>query len=179
MNNQKDVIELKKETLEVIAQNKIKIVNKKFAIPNQFKQLKIDVGLSENAPQSQMWLEHDEDLFVIGFEPVLDNINNIRSENSNWPIKLKQEYIDTRLLIIPVALGNPIIPTSAEFYVTEDDPGCSSLLQPSFFKVKKKIKVDLFKLDDFLPFIPLENYSFGITHLKIDSQGYELEILKG
>ena len=41
----------------------------KIKIPAGFSRIKIDVGLSSNAPQSEMWLRRDPDLLVFGFLP--------------------------------------------------------------------------------------------------------------
>ena len=38
-------------------------------IPENIKHVNIDIGLSYNAPQSQVWLSNTPDLFVFGFEP--------------------------------------------------------------------------------------------------------------
>ena len=36
-------------------------------IPTWVKRVKIDVGLSDGAPQSAKWLEDEKDLLVFGF----------------------------------------------------------------------------------------------------------------
>ena len=45
------------------------------------KRIKLDIGLSYNAPQSNNWLKHDDDVLVIGFEPNPECINSILSKN--------------------------------------------------------------------------------------------------
>ena len=49
-----------------------------FNIPN-INKIKIDIGLSYNVPQSKVWLDHDQNLMVIGFEPNPENILSIDS----------------------------------------------------------------------------------------------------
>ena len=41
----------------------------KIDIPSHIKHVKLDIGLSYNAPMSQYWLSHEDDLMVFGFEP--------------------------------------------------------------------------------------------------------------
>ena len=37
----------------------------KMDIPKQIKHIKLDIGLSYNAPMSQYWLSHEDDLFCV------------------------------------------------------------------------------------------------------------------
>jgi len=41
----------------------------KFDIPDKCIHVKLDIGLSYNAPQSQSWLSKEPNLMVFGFEP--------------------------------------------------------------------------------------------------------------
>ena len=43
--------------------------NDKIYIDPKFKKVKIDIGLSISAPNSELWLQNESDLMVIGFEP--------------------------------------------------------------------------------------------------------------
>ena len=77
----------------------------KFVIPSGIKRLRLDVGLSENAPQSEVWLFQYSDLFVIGFEPNPVSCEKIVSGTSRWPIKLSAQN-KARMLLVNCGLGN-------------------------------------------------------------------------
>lgn len=142
------------------------------------KHLKIDVGLSENAPQSQEWIERDPDTFVIGFEPVSQNRERIQKGDSRWPKKLDPKFINSRIYIVPCALFSSAIPSGKEIFVTKGDPGCSSLLNPLNFETAYKELVPVWTLGDFLPLINPTEFPI-VDHLKIDAQGADFEIVKG
>ena len=55
------------------------------------KHVKIDIGLSEAAPQSQNWISFDDETYVFGFEPVTANVKRIYQGDSRWPVKLNPE----------------------------------------------------------------------------------------
>jgi len=147
------------------------------AIPEWVRRVKIDVGLSVNAPHSQIWLDKNPDLFVFGFEPVKSNIDAISKGNSKWPVSLNCDFIGKRLWIIPCALGNESNEVS-EVYVTSVDPGCSSLLVPKTLAISSTEKTTIWKLSDFLDYFPWQRFPY-IEHLKIDVQGMDFEVLKG
>lgn len=50
-------------------------------IPEICTHIKIDVGLSYGANQSSTWLDNEENLFVVGFEPNPDSVSNIKAGN--------------------------------------------------------------------------------------------------
>ena len=152
--------------------------NQHFEIPQNVSKINIDVGLSLNAPQSQVWLENDPELFVIGFEPLVSNIENIKTGKSIWPINLNPKFIGKRILIIQCALSCGDTPRKQSFYVTANDPGCSSLLEPRFFDLREIDEVNVYKLDDFYERFPFERFP-KIHFLKIDTQGSDYEVLLG
>lgn len=145
--------------------------------PDWTKRVKIDVGLSVNAPHSQVWLEKQNDVFVIGFEPVQKNIQAILNGESSWPINLDPNYIGKRMWIIPCALGN-VSNHTGKMYITANDPGCSSLLSPKTFQVSETTMTQIWKLSDFLRYFPWSKFGL-IEHLKIDVQGMDYEVLLG
>ena len=105
-------------------------------IPDNIKNIKIDIGLSYNAPQSNNWLSNEENLLVFGFEPNPDSVQNIlqknivkRHEGHGEP--LRNEFInDSKFRLIPFALNNIIQPTTSIFYSMANDTGTSSLYKP-------------------------------------------------
>lgn len=156
-----------------------------FTNPN-IKKIKIDIGLSYNVPQSKVWLDHDSDLMVIGFEPNPENINSIRSGNiqKRHPCHsdpINPEYINTRFFLIPIALGNVQNVEYLDFYCMKKDSGTSSLLKPidlSLGEIKDIVKVPVYSLKHFFDVFPWDKFEY-IEYIKIDAQGYDLEILKG
>lgn len=147
-------------------------------IPENIKRIKLDVGLSVNAPQSEYWLSKDQDLFVLGFEPNKLNIENIYKFDSPWPRTLKKRNIN-RLSIFPFALGNnEENGKEMTLYNTHNDGGCSSLHKPKFFQFDDIQTVKIYSLNHILQYFPWDRFPV-IDYIKIDAQGHDLEIVKG
>jgi FkbM family methyltransferase len=160
-----------------------------YNIPETCTHVKIDVGLSYNAPQSQNWLSHeDSKLMVIGFEPNPDSVDIIMSGNNRKQHPshgdcLEHRFIDEgRFIIQPVALSNNVkSQTTMPFYVSQNDCGTSSLFsndERMLGKIKKVIDVPVVSLESFFDGFPWERFTY-IDYLKIDAQGSDLNILKG
>ncbi len=150
----------------------------KIEIPFWCKRVKIDVGLSYNAPQASHWIASDPNLIVFGFEPVKENLIKLKH-------KFYQHYADEtqigqreQFFIIPVALGKVFEPELTNMWVTENDTGCSSTLAPKVFKVKNTQIVPLFSLAHFLEFFPFDSIPF-IDHIKTDVQGTDVDVVRG
>ena len=156
----------------------LKLKNDEIEFPVNIKKIKIDVGLSGNAPQSEIWTQRDPELLVIGFEPLSKNRKMIANFSSPWPIKLDPQKVRNSVFVVPVALSSKSSIKDLKMYITEEDSGSSSLLVPMGLSFKDFEYVPVFCLDDFLSFFPFSKYRF-IDHLKIDAQGMDLEILKG
>ena len=116
------------------------------SIPNQCKNLFIDVGLAIDAPNAATWLLKDDESFVIGIEPNPENISVLRKGRSpdfhlpylcldNDHVLLKGDpacKIENRFHLIECAIDNVDSPTTAPFYMTDErNTGCSSLLKPT------------------------------------------------
>jgi hypothetical protein len=155
----------------------IEFKNHKIKLPNWCKRIKIDIGLSENAPQTRIWLENQPDLIVFGFEPVKDNYKKILKGSSKWSNKLDPVHIGKRVFIINSAIGNVDYPTKRKIYVTTKDKGCSSIYKPKWPKILKTETTEIFSLDNFVNLLPLDNYEF-IEHIKSDCQGADFDILQ-
>ena len=142
------------------------------------KNIKIDIGLSEAAPQSQNWISFDNNTFVFGFEPVKANVKRIYAGDSRWPVKLDPSYIDKRINIVPCALYSQHMENGMQINVTKEDSGRSSLLKPTDFGVAYSENVQVWSLADFMPLISEKRFQF-IDHVKIDVQGVDFEVIKG
>jgi hypothetical protein len=147
-------------------------------IPQYATKVSIDVGLSVNAPQSATWLEHDPELFVLGFEPIQSNIDFIYKGNAPWPKNLQPWMIGKRICIVKAALAETDEPKPVNFYVTKLDPGCSSFLKPVSLEIDRIELVNVFKLDTILEHFPYNRIPY-IEHLKIDAQGTDFNVVKG
>jgi hypothetical protein len=160
------------------------IQNIKF--PNNISCVKIDVGLSYNAPQSQVWLEHDPNLFVFGFEPNPECVQtlyngNIQKKHPAHGTPIKQDYLDNRFCLLPVALGNVKEPIKMPFYQMQNDCGTSSLYEPidsTIGPVKNIMHVQVFSLKHFFDVFCWDKFKY-IEYLKIDAQGSDYDILVG
>jgi len=152
--------------------------NGKFNFPEAVERVKIDIGLSVNAPQSQAWITADPGLFVLGFEPVKSNLDQIKAASSDWELKLSSEFIGSQIALLRTALFSRHIPEGLAMYVTKDDPGCSSLLEPTSFEIDRVERVSVRSLNEILEYFPFDRIPL-IDHVKIDAQGADFEILTG
>jgi FkbM family methyltransferase len=161
----------------ILQNNGILFENDKIKIPSNFKHIKLDIGLSYNAPQTQEWLKNQSDLMVFGFEPNPTSVSKIKM------IPINNINITAgNLFIFPIALGNEQN-ESVKFYITSCDEGCSSLYLPNEdkfppgYKVKECINVPVFKLSNFFELLPFDSIEY-IEYIKIDAQGSDLNIIK-
>lgn len=152
----------------------------KIDIPSNIKHIKLDIGLSYNAPMSQYWLSHENDLLVFGFEPNLTAVESIKKgavkQNPSHGDPLDTKYLGTRFFVIPCALGLQS-GKSMDFYITKKDCGCSSLYRPTSFEVEQIVQIPVFRLSDFFDLLPLDTHPI-IDYIKIDAQGSDLDIVK-
>ncbi len=143
-------------------------------LPHWVKRIKIDVGLAFNAPNSEIWLRENDDLLVFGFEPVSENFNalNIGTQESLHvdPNRIGKSFLPLRFAVGEVA-------GEVEMYVTSQDLGCSSLLEPKSFEVAHKEIVEVVRLDSLLSIIPWDKIEI-IEHIKTDCQGTDLGVVK-
>ncbi len=163
--------------IKLLKQSGIKFSNKKIKLPVWCKRIKIDIGLSENAPQTRVWLENQDDLIVFGFEPVRQNYITILKGNSKFSNKLNPSLIGKKTFIINCALGNVSSMQEKKIYVTTKDKGCSSFYKPKWPKILKTEKIKIFPIDDFVKLLPFNKIKF-IDHIKSDCQGSDFDILK-
>lgn len=152
----------------------------KLHIPDHIKKVKLDVGLSYDAPHSNWWILNDpNDLYVFGFEPNSDAIMQIKglqprqSEHLN---RLDTKFLETNMTIVNVALGKEC--KNVDFYITSGDVGCSSVYKPVDFHVQKKTTVQQLTLEQFFEVFPWDRFGY-IEYLKIDAQGSDLDIVIG
>lgn len=141
------------------------------AFPKNVSRLKLDIGLSFSAPHAIAWLQNDDQLFVIGFEPLCENVLSLKN-------LLKSQRFDgirERFLIIECALSDSI--GFREIFVTEDK-GQASFLQPKDTVIQSKRGVVTETVDNVMKLVN-ESRIHRIDYMKTDCQGFDLEVLKG
>lgn len=165
--------------------------NNKLSIPESIKHVKLDIGLSYNAPFSTFWCNHQPDLFVFGFEPHPGTYAFLKDKSPQkyHPIYNRNfepnPHVDNRLCILPVALSDKG-GVEMDFFQMSVDVGVSSLFKPTeqFFQknteysVESVTKVPVFTLKDFFDLFPFDRFPY-IEYIKIDAQGSDLNIVKG
>jgi FkbM family methyltransferase len=154
----------------------------KICIPANITNIKIDIGLSYNAPQSGIWLDKEPNLLVIGFEPNPECVQSILSKNiikrQNYhDDPIKSEYIDHRFFLFPFALSSISEPSSMKFYSMQQDCGTSSLFKPTW-GLWNEIDVPVYSLKHLFDIFDWNRFPY-IDYIKIDAQGGDLDILKG
>jgi FkbM family methyltransferase len=163
---------------KLIEASGIEMTNGKIVLPEYCRSVRLDVGLSVNAPQSATWISRDSTLHVFGFEPVNENRKMIHKGDAPWPVNLNPELIGKRINIIPCALMEKSISEGLDIFVTKNDPGCSSLLKPKTFEVDYVERISVGTLNEFLEHFPFDVVQY-ISHLKIDVQGADIQVLEG
>ena len=159
-------------------------------MPDTIKRLKIDVGLSFSAPNSELWLRKIPDLGVFGFEPNLQAVAEMLSSRNRARgaryVYLDRSHVGSKWFLFPVAVGSRR--GHVKFFATETDPGTSSVFEPdgSWPHMKKYAEyiVPMLLLSDLLSRIP---WGFEgdpgvfpiVEHIKTDVQGFDVEVLKG
>jgi len=150
----------------------------KLSIPANIKYIKLDIGLSYGAPYSQLWLSRlSPDRIVFGFEPNRKSIQCIKTgkgfEHFPYP-RINTQYIDDRFFLIECALDDET--GIKKLYMTDNDPGTSSLYKPTCFGVEEVIEIPCIRLRNFFEMIPWDRFEF-VEHIKVDTQANDLRIL--
>jgi hypothetical protein len=153
--------------------------NDKIFIPEWSKKIKIDVGTSVAAPNSEVWINEDPNVCVFAFEPNIYNINHLHTGEKIWPVHLDPKKINNSFFYIHCALSN-FISESEKFYCTDNDAGTSSLFTPvdKRIQVKEITEVTVITLESFFDYFPWDNIPY-IEQIKIDAQSSDFNIIKG
>jgi hypothetical protein len=165
--------------------------------PNNINKIRIDVGTGATAPNTAIWLRDNKDTAVLCFEAdprsydILINggytnqyISKLRFTKKKYLLLNNKivKKIDTKIVkIFNVAISN-VQKKKIDFFLSDEKNfGTSSLLVPIENrlkqKIKKKIKIPVFKLKYFLSKIDWNKFKY-IEFLKIDTQGNDINVLK-
>jgi hypothetical protein len=191
---------------ELIVKNSYnKIDGGKLVIPENIKQIKFDIGLAGEAPNSAIWLSETSDRFVIGVEPIpyhWDMIQNFETSNSLRPypnnfsilqleegvVKLAKNNlckIGDRFLGLEAAIDDVKGIQKRTFYQTTREggaSGASSLLKhnsshPQGNQIESVYEVNTISLSSIFDYIPWDRFEY-IEHVKTDCEGYDYHVVK-
>jgi FkbM family methyltransferase len=151
-------------------------ISNKLKIPTNITHVKIDIGLSYNAPNSRHWVNYLENRFVFGFEPNKESIKSTLTGNYNGMTFWTDLRIGKQFELIPCAID--MEESKMMFYNTVNDVGCSSLYKPVDEKwIGSSYEVQCFQLKTFFQYFPWDKYPY-IEHIKIDTQGNDFRVIK-
>jgi FkbM family methyltransferase len=145
-------------------------------LPNWVQRIKIDVGLAFNAPNSEIWLRDTNDLLVFGFEPVLENFEMLSAKEVSHDF-LRIDPVRLGVSFFPLRFAVGTQPGLVEMYITEEDLGCSSILEPKLMEVSRRETIEVVRLDELLELLPWDRIRI-VEHIKTDCQGTDLDVVK-
>lgn len=140
-------------------------------LPKTVNRLRIDIGLSFNAPNMARWLYELEDCAVIGIEPFKMNLEVCGrllkgGSNSQW-------------ILLNCAIDDVKEETTKSLYITGGDPGHCSLYKPQTFEVLNQIEVNTISLEEILKRVFAHNPQLSyVEYVKCDTQGNDLNVIK-
>lgn len=145
-----------------------KIERKKFTLDRRL--IIVDIGCRWGF--AERYLHQLDDFTVYGFDP-----------DAGECLRLNEKYNSQHILAVPLALAEA--PGERVLYLTKE-PACSSLIKPDGYLTSNYPALDcaaevaqIFVQTSTLDAWALDENVKEIDHLKIDTQGSELEILKG
>ena len=142
-------------------------------IPDHFQRIKIDVGLSLDAPNAISWLRSDPQLLVLGFEANPKCIESVRKTIRELDMG---DDLANRLWLIPIALGART--QMREFFETVN-PGWSSFYKPRSYEILDSYPIPVAALSDVLDLVKFPSSVRRIDHVKTDCQGGDLDVIRG
>jgi len=142
-------------------------------IPDSIKRIRIDIGLSFDAPHAKDWISEGDDIFVFGFEPVPENCKYILDE-------IKSDRFHLYECAVSDTNENRKFNVTKHNTSIEKDRGHSSFYEPSDsspFSIDYSLDVRCITLSSFLDLIDWDRFEY-IDYVKIDAQGHDFKIIK-
>lgn len=153
----------------------------KLEIPSHIKNIRFDIGLSNNAPNSAVWLNNYPDTFVIGIEANKYACNHIMLNGGiAHQTQDKFKFPHSNFMLLNFALDNVSSMTTKPFYHMKGDAGVSSLLKPTNFlndSIRELSDILVISLSEIFEKIDWNRFEY-IEMVKIDTQGKDLDIIK-
>lgn len=156
-------------------------------MPASYESIRIDIGLSHNAPNSALWTKTSPSTFVIGVEANRFNVARLLrwgTWSRNDPKNPVRRHKPRNLQILFCALDDVASPCFSDFYHMGGDPGTSSLLKPTNvlsddfgYSLQVVSKVPTLRLSSLMALLPWDRIP-TVEVCKIDTQGKDLAILK-
>ena len=151
----------------------IDLESQQMVLPDWCNSIKIDVGLSHNAPMTIEWLRRQpQGLIVFCFEPIKRNIESSKNALGNL---FAAKNLHSKAVLLQFALGQ--FDGLQKMYVTPD-AGQSSFLVPKRAEIVSEEEVRVTRLDALLSLIDW-NRMPRVDYLKTDCQGTDIEVLRG
>jgi hypothetical protein len=145
------------------------------------KSVRIDIGLSNEAPTSALWLNNCNNIFVCGIEANKYCVEYIKREGIYHSYLKIKHYNHKHFHLIHGAVSDVVAPTFLNFYSAKSE-GTSSLLPPTnnFFNKGESI-LETYKVLTFplkiLTNQLLQHFPY-IEAIKVDTQGSDLNVIK-
>ncbi len=167
-----------------------------FSVPDDVRFIRIDVGLSDDASHTVECLLNNDDRMILGVEPHPENIKGLYfGVPKFYSVSLRDCFVrkgynfkeipglQKKFIVIKGAAGSSKSLVSRRFYSAYPDKGNSSLYNIQTVKstgnvVDKEFDVTEFPLSLLFDAIAKAGFNF-VESLKIDTEGHELEVLKG
>jgi FkbM family methyltransferase len=170
--------------------------NLEFSVPNDVKFIRIDVGLSNDASHTVDCLLNNNDRMVVGIEPHPENIKGLYfGVPKFYSVSLRDCFIrkgyifkeipdlQKKFVVIKGAAGSSESIVKRNFFSAYPDKGNSSFYNIQSIKTTGNIVDREFEVTEFplsLLFKEIKKAGFNfVESLKIDTEGNELEVLKG
>lgn len=158
-------------------------------IPDKYTILRIDIGLSWNAPHSALWLDKERlpGRYVFAFEPNAQSLGRVingkfNPQSDDCCGQLDRSHVNRDWIGVRAALdeGPPHFTTFHYMESPGEDPGTSSLLPEKNKEREAKtiaVTVPVIPLSELLSRIDFERFTV-IEHLKVDAQGVDGRVLR-
>lgn len=133
----------------------------------------LKAGACQNNDSPAVWIDAKSVVIPIGEKQRTVDEN----DQECWAREEELLPYEERFELLTCALDDVDSPCYQKFFMTQDDPGCSSLYKPCFFALRSIVDVPVISFYDFLSLLPWDRIPY-IDYVKVDTQGKDYDILK-